>query len=254
MKRIYFNLFSTVLLLLVMSSCKKDTVKPGQGTSRLNIVNLITVDSDLLVNFNGTGLSSKTKFYKQLYSLYYRNNQFTASYIGQQKLGLYRPADTVQGGKPLFNLILNLRVNTMNTLFLTGTEQAPDTLFTTNQLPYHVPADSTMGIRFVNVSLGGNPVSVNLAGQANGSAAANLPYKSATGYKNYATRSAIASYTFEFRDGVTGELLATHKLDGINAIGTPDTGGPNRWLNNNITLALYGAPGNKQLLMLMESR
>lgn len=252
MRQIYFNLFLAVLLLLAASSCKKDILKPGTGTSALMMVNGLVGNSRLYTNFNGTELSG-IKSYGNLtlfsYGTYLLPN---TSYVGQQKLGIYRPADTLQGGKPLINLILNLQVNTVNTLFLTGTEQAPDTLFTTNQLPYHAPADSTMGIRFVNISVGGNPISVNLTGQANGSTVENLPYKSTTGFKNHSTRSAIARYTFEFRDKVTGELMASYTLDGINRIGSRENGA-NKWLNNNITLTLFGPVGNKRVLILYDT-
>ncbi|MDR6783513.1 hypothetical protein ABIE26_003169 [Pedobacter africanus] len=251
MKRIYFNLFSAVLLLLATNSCKKDALMPGSGTSALMMVNGLVGSSRLYTNFNGDELKI-IRFYGGLtfvsYGTYLLPN---TSYLGQQKLGLYRPVDTLQGGKPLFNLILNLPVNTVNALFLTGTEQAPDTLFTTNQLPYHVPTDSTMSIRFVNISLGGNPVSVNLVGQANGSTLASLPYKGATGFKKYSARSVVDSYAFEFRDKVTGELLSSYKLEGINMIGSPENGG-NKWLNNDITLTLFGPVGNKRVLLLYD--
>ncbi|MFA4870202.1 MAG: hypothetical protein WC623_18535 [Pedobacter sp.] len=250
MRRIYFNLFSITLFLLVISSCKKDIVKPGTGTAALTIVNCVAGNSKLLTNFNGTDLSG-VKFYGQLNYVDPEWYLFTTNYSGQQKLGLYLAADTSLNSNPLFNLKLNLPVNTMHTLFLMGTPQAPDTLFTKNKLPYHLPADSTMGIRFVNISEGGNPVSVNLIGQADRYAIANLPYKGATEFKHYTVRSTVDSYTFEFRDRITDELLGSYTFDEVNASGSVETGG-NKWRNNNFTLALFGTQANKQVLMVME--
>lgn len=251
MRQIYFNLLSIALFLLTISSCKKDTLKLGTGTAALTIVNCVADNSQLLTNFNGADLSG-VKFYGQLNFVDPGAYLFTTNYSGQQKLGLYRTADTILNSKPLFNLTLNMPLNTMHTLFLMGTPQAPDALFTTNLLPYHLPADSTMGIRFVNISQGDNPVSVNLIGQTNGSAVTNLPYRGITEFKNYTARSTIDSYTFEFRDQVTGELLGSYTFDGINMIGSI-INGPNKWLNNNFTVTLFGTPGNKQALMVMEN-
>lgn len=249
MRRIYFNLFPIALLLLAIGSCKKDVLKAGEGTATLTIFNGVWGNDRLLTNFNGTGFTG-IKFHRQLNSVYYGNGLFRTSYSGEQELGLYRPADTLQGGKPLFNLTLNLPLNTMHTLYLMGAPQSLDTLFITNSYPYHLPADSTMGIRFVNISEGGNPVSVNLVGEPNGSAAANLPYKSVTAFKNYSAHSTVDSYAFEFRDKVTGEVVANCNLEGINS--AHGSLGNNMWLNKDFTLILFGATGNKRANMLIE--
>lgn len=239
MRKIYFNLSVLLLVVWTISACKKEKDTPGPGTSRLTIVNGVVGNMGLLPNFNGTNLG--VPYYRLLIVIDYGISQVFTSYSGQQKLALYQLPDTTPTSKPLYNLALDLPINTGHTLFLMGTPQDPDQLLTTDQLPYHAPADSTMGIRFVNLTKGSAPVSVNIKDQASGSEVANLAYKSITAFKNYPAGSAVSSYTFEFRDQATGALLTSYILEGINSNGSGGTG-PNLWRNKNITLAFLGEP------------
>lgn len=240
MRKIYFNLLLIVIFSLAMGSCKKELTSKGSGTSSLTIVNGV-VGSDLYTNFNGD--KSNGVYFYGIHSVHYGTADFFNSYSGQQKLGLYQLPDTNANSKPVFNLSLNLPVNTIHTLFLMGTAQDPDQLFTTDTLPYHPPSDSTMSIRIVNISKGNAAVTVNLIGQAIGAEAGDLPYKGVTAFKNYNAGSAVSSYTFEFRDKATGALLGDCVVDGINYDGS--AGAPNHRRYKNFTIALLGAPGGQ---------
>jgi hypothetical protein len=235
MKQTYLNLFSILIFLLAFGACKKETTQPGAGTSGLTIVNGVVGSNVLRTNFNGTKLG--VPYYRNLDILYYGYSKSYNSYSGQLQLGLYQ--DTTS--KPVYNLSLEVPVNTIHTLFLMGTPQEPEQLYTTDQLPYHAPADSVIGIRFVNISRGTAPVSVNLVGQANGSEVQSLSYKGATSFKNYPAGLAISSYKFEFRDQASGTLLDSYTLDGINVPGFNGSS-PTTLRNKNFTLVLLGAP------------
>ncbi|MDR3697039.1 hypothetical protein [Mucilaginibacter sp.] len=239
MRKIYFNLLLIVLFSLALASCKKEVTSKANDTSSLIIVNGVAGNNYLLTNFNGDHLNGI--YYSGMNDILYGNFEFFRGYSGGQKLGLYQIPDTNANSKPVFNLALNLPVNTIHMLFLMGTAQDPDQLLTTDTLAYHPPSDSTMGIRFVNIAKGSAPVAVNLAGQANGSEAGNLPYKSLTRFKNFNAGSAISSYTFEFRDKATGELLGSCTVDGVNNDGSSST--PNFRRYRNFTIALLGASG-----------
>jgi hypothetical protein len=238
MRKIYLNFFSIVMFSLALASCKKELTFKVSGTSSLTIVNGVVGNDYLYTDFNGD--KSNGVYISQINAIPYGYTNFYNSYSGQQKLGLYQIPDTNANSKPVFNLTLNMPVNTIHTLFLMGNPQNPDQLFTTNVLPYHAPSDSTMGIRFVNIAQGSDPVSVNLTGQANGSEADNLSYKSVTAFKNYYAGSAISSYTFEFRDP-NGTLLGNCIVDGVNNPGTQAA--PNIRRYRNYTIALLSAPG-----------
>jgi len=239
MRKIHLILFSSVIFPLLLISCKKELTSKASGTSSLTIVNGVVGNSYLYTNFNGD--KSNGMYYSGISAVDYGHSGFYNSYYGQQKLGLYQLADTNAGSKPVLSLTLNLPVNTIHTLFLMGTPQNADYMVTTDQLPYHPPSDSTMGLRFVNIAQGTGPVTVNLAGHANGSEVADLAYKGVTPFKNYNAGSAVSSYTFEFRDKISGTLLGSCVVDGVNIDGS--TGVPNIRRNRNYTLALLGAPG-----------
>ena len=236
MRKIHFILF-LALLSLGIASCKKGLSFKPSGTSAFMIVNGLSGSDYLYTNFNGD--KSKDQYFITMRTVSYGNFRFFNSYSGEQDLGLYLPADT--NGKALFRLGFNLEQHGIHTLFLTGTTQDPDYLLTTDSLPFHLPADSTMGLRFVNVSKGSDAVSVNLAGQANGSEVDGLAYKDVSAFKNYKAGSGVSSYTFEFRDKATGTLLGSCVVDGMR--------------NRNHTIALLGAPGGNapsQVLIIDE--
>src|ERR1700761_4847416 len=207
MRKIHLVLFSTVIFSLMIVSCKKELTSKASGTSSLTIVNGVVGNSYLYTNFNGD--KSNGEYYSGISSVDYGFSGFYNSYYGQQKLGLYQLPDTNANSKPVLGLTLNLPINTIHTLFLMGTPQNADYMLTTDQLPYHAPSDSTMGLRFVNIAQGTGSVTVNIAGQANGSEVADLAYKGVTSFKNYNAGSAVSSYTFEFRDKASGTLLGS---------------------------------------------
>jgi len=236
MKHIYLNL---LLLLLLLGACKKETDPVGPGTSALTIVNGLTDVNSISTLFSHAQPNTGT-YYVNLNSIPYSYSRTLNSYSGWQQLALYQIPDTLATSKPVYTLTLNLPVNTIHTLFLMGTSQSPDTLFTTDILPYHPPADTVIGVRFVNISKNSVPVSVNLLGQPNGSTVTSLPYKGVSAFKNYNADATVSSYTFEFRDKATGELMGSCLLDGINAVGTF----PSTRRYKNFTLAFIGAPGD----------
>ncbi|MDR3694216.1 hypothetical protein [Mucilaginibacter sp.] len=242
MQKKYINLLVMVICSLALASCKKELTFKPSGASSLTIVDGVVGNGFMYTNFNGVN-KPKGVSYWFMSVVNYGSSAYFDYYSGQQKLGLFQDFDTTATSKPLYNLTLNLPVNTIHTLFLMGTPQAPDQLFTTDLLPYHPVSDSTMGIRFVNIAQGSDPVSVNLAGQANGSEADGLAYKGITPFKNYSARSAISSYTFEFRDKATGALLGSCVIDGVNNDGSQNS--PNLVRNRNFTIAFLGASGGQ---------
>jgi hypothetical protein len=152
----------------------------------------------------------------------------------------------------IFNGVLNLPIGTIHSLFVTGTLAAPDTFFTLDNPPYHSPLDSTIGIRFVNLSAGSNPISVDIQGMPNGSEVTSLSYKGITNFKNYnALASSPTSYVFEFRDAGTGALLSASSgytmNDITNASGTNIN--DNIYRFRNFTIALIGVPGGSGTLI-----
>lgn len=221
----------------MMFSCTKERNYPG--TASLTLINAVPNSTPSLVtNFSGT---DAIKWYRNALKLVYGTsgtaNQSLA-YTGGQPLAVYRYPDTLAHSTPLYNLMLELQPGSIYTLFLTGTLAAPDTMLTIDNPPYHPVTDSSLSVRVVNLSAGSAPVSVNIAGSANGSEVSSLSYKSITGFKNYAATAGISHYNFEFRDAATGALLISYDLTGIANTAN------NARRYRNFTLAYMGLPGD----------
>lgn len=223
-----------------MLSCAKQSSPPG--TASLTLFNAVPGSSPSLVtNFSDT--AGPITWYNSALKLTYggwTTSYQQGSYSGKQPLAIYHIPDTGAHSTPLFNLMLDLPAGTIHTLFLTGTMSVPDTLFTTDMPPYHPASDSSMGLRFVNLSSGSTPVSINITGGANGSEVNSLPYKGITGYKNYPATAAVVHYKFEFRDAATGDSLTSYDITNINT--APAV--PNTRRYRNLTLALIGLRGD----------
>lgn len=247
MKQLFVKYIAAFFLPVIIVSCSKNNDTP-QGVAALTIVNAVVGSNKLVTNFSGEYALSNYYINANAipYNAFYLRDHRFNSYNGMQKLALYQFPDTLSKSQPLFDLTLDLPAGSINTLFLTGMVDAPDTLFTVDHPPYYSVQDSVTGIRFVNLSPGSKPISINLEGQAFGSEAGNLSYKTITGFKTYAATSDVSSYTFEFRDAETGTLLTKYVAERINADNSIDLGqGFNLWRFRNSTLVFLGLPGGQ---------
>jgi hypothetical protein len=234
--------------LFLAASCYKTRLRP-EGTASLTLINAVVGADSLVTNFNksatlpGYYINANMIVYNNYGSGPYSvNNYQLSAYAGSQQLMIYKIPDTFPKSEPLYDLTLDLPVGSINTFFMTGTTAAPDTLFTRDYPRNHPVSDSVTGIRFVNLSPGSQPISINIQGGSPGSEVSSIPYKGITSFKDYPATHDISSYTFEFRDAATGELLASFLADGININGS-GTLESNKWRYRNCTLALLGLPG-----------
>jgi len=243
--------FTEILLLLIaaafISSCKKTEVKPAGAD--LTIVNAVVGCYSMLTNFNGGGpLYYNSGANQVAYGLFYAPTDELNHYTGLQHLALYNFPDTLKTDKPIVNLAINLPAGSIHTLFVSGTLESPDTLFVADNVPYHSLSDSTTSFRFVNLSKGSNPVSINLTGQPSGSVVSRLPYKGITKFINFPATSDIGTYTFEFRDIATDTLIA--KLNARD-VGVPGMlYAPNKYQFRSNTIELFGTPGTSDFFTM----
>jgi hypothetical protein len=226
------------LLTLILASCTKQTTAPGNAS--LTMINAVVGNASLVTNFKG---GNPFEYY-HANRIYYKafseiNNRFT-QFSGTQPLALYQYPDTTEKSVPLFNLVLDLPLGSIHTLFLTGTVASPDTLFIKDDLPYHTTIDSSMGIRFVNLSPGSNDISINIKGKTGAPEVAHLPYKGSTVFIKYSAGFEVPDYEFEFRDAASGALLGSYITAGIYH---QTTIWEYLWIYKNFTLALVGLPG-----------
>ncbi|MET6997508.1 hypothetical protein [Chitinophaga defluvii] len=243
------RILSWSIWLLILFSCSKEKMPPG--TASLTMINAIVGSQPLITSFNGGQPNGYYITAKRIsYGVFNSSVNRFSSYTGRQDLALYQYPDTTGKSSPLLQLVIDLPIGAMSTLFLTGTVSKPDTLLTMDQLPYHSAQDSVMGLRFLNLSPGSGQISINLADNAPGSVASSLSFKEMSAFKKFPVRAGIADYVFEFRDE-SGALIARYKSQGLSNPGSIYAG--NAWLQKNFTLALIGAPGGSTILLVPHS-
>ena len=109
----------------------------------------------------------------------------------------------------IFNGSINLQSGDIYTFFLSGDTAHADTMLVQDNIPYY--ADSSAGIRFVNLTVGGKAITINLSSDSTLTPIATLGYRQITDFMKYAaTLAAGGGYSFDIRDQATGDLLRTY--------------------------------------------
>ena len=255
------KLISTyVLFLLTISasslwiSCSKENSSAPTAVASLNVVNTLSNSAPLIL-VQGS-ISSAIGQFSDIIPLYYASTAALTLKSGSETFyAVQNNADTssIDGKGPdfMFNGVLNFKAGSLYSLFITGADTTtPDFLFVQDMLL--VITDSSVGIRFVNLSAGSNPISINLEGNSNGSEVSNLAYKGISGFKKYVNNSTTGDYLFVVRDATTGDSLTQFDFlangSSNNGYGLTDpSNSPNNGhllTFNNITIAIYGQQNN----------
>ena len=197
-------LFALTIVYLLACGCKKELPKT-YNVSSLTIVNATIGSNSVDVNFT----TSPIPFYQNNGVISYGSSAEYSNPSGNIPLIIYSSQDTVHA---LYSNTLKLNTASIYSLYLAGQESNVETLLVEDKIPAF--ADSTAGVRFINLSLDSKPVTVNLQGnppsQVEFSGA--LSYKQITPFKSYSDNSVYqaSGYTFEIRDAATGNLLTTY--------------------------------------------
>ena len=219
-----------LLPMIAAAACTKTNTQPGAAS--LTIVNAMSgipaieyseIPSNRILYYN-TGLTYTTNSGELVFRPHRRDD-----------LGA-----TVK--PPLYDVTLKLPIGTISSLFLTGTLESRDTMLVKDELAPLEKKDSSMAIRFVNLSPGSAPISINLQDSPNGSEVSSLGFKGHTPFKVYKANRSAGNYIFEFRDAATGTLLTSYTMANIGNPGSDNA--PNLWRNKNMTLVFDGLPGD----------
>ncbi|MDN3548835.1 DUF4397 domain-containing protein [Mucilaginibacter aquaedulcis] len=231
MKRVIYSGITSVLLAIILVSCKKNTDTPIASSS-LTIVNAIAGGSALVPNFNsGTPLI----YYKTAQQIAANSFIEFSGFKGDIPLAVSLLSDTTH---TIYNQTIHLSKGGISTLFLTGT--------TTNAVPVLITddikpvTDSAVSVRFINLSNDSAPVSINITGSQNAPVVSSLAYKAVSPFQLFTVKRstpASDSYSFEIRDAASAKLLTTYTLTGLMP-GT--TAGK---LFKNVTVVFKGVPG-----------
>jgi hypothetical protein len=239
---LYKLLFAILVGGLGLLSCSKQLSPQVYPVAALNVVDALPNSAPLIL-IQGPIETAVGNFSNISSTLSYGSTAVLTTPGGAESFyAVQQNADTAsisaQGGDFMFSSTLNFTAGNMYSLFITGTDTSNPDYILLQDIPL-VHIDSTVGIRFVNLSTGSNPVSIDIQGQANGSVVTSLAYKSITGFQNFAATSSVSRYVFEFRDAASGNLLASYILGGVN---THSTTTANTVLFRNLTIALIGQP------------
>ena len=188
-------------------SCKKEfnNVKTVP-ISAITIVNAVVNANPLVADFSGA--DSVAAFYSTTTQIGYGSFYEYSLPSSKTPAAVYQLSDTTN---PFYKETINLQPDGVYSLFLSGADtNHVDTLLTQDNPPYHSNADSTAGIRFVNLSTGSSPISIDIQGESNGSEASSLAYQAITNFKNYPATQEVTQYNFEIRDAASGNLITTY--------------------------------------------
>src|ERR1700722_12930003 len=205
-------------------ACQKTTTAPNvSGVATCAIVNAIPESVSIIPVIN---TSSAIEWFKTANTIGYGDFYEYTPTGGLDTIYVVQQDDTLNIGTKstgmMFYNILPIAKGGIYSLFLCGADTtSPDYLFTTDSLPVHNSSDSVVGIRFVNLSAGSNPISIYLEGSPNASEVSSLPYKSITGFKSYPCNSSVTNsvYLFVIRDIATGDSLISYGISGVGAAG-----------------------------------
>ncbi len=230
--------------------CKKTDYSPLTGdVATLNIINAVVGSPNLVPNLNPTDGKSQAplQWYANGVKIGYGGTQTITGYQGLVPISLSTITDTLI---PVWTGRLNLSVNTMNSFFLTGTDTAHvDTLFTTDTPNIYAQSDSSVGIRFINLSAARNAVSVVIHGNTGTPEVPTLAYKGVTSFRTYAANWSAVNITFEFHDLSTNQLLASYAVSGLSN-GAGKNTATNTWRYKNVTIVLAGNTSSYKTILV----
>jgi hypothetical protein len=215
--------------VMFLSNCNKNTTISPKAAGAINITNAVVDGATLTFSTNNSIAGSNNTI---------GNNAAATIPLtsGQTQFSLFVPAVAATLSSPAIPTVtyytntLTINGKSNYSLFLTGASTSSiDQVLIQEDYPFSY-ADSTCGVRFINLAPDTNPVSVDIQGNLNGSGVDSMAYKAYSNFIKHPAKAVNSTYTFEFRDATSGSLLTSFTLN------TP--------YFHNVTLALNGTGGN----------
>ena len=198
-------LIAITLISLWISSCKKSDTVPVPAA--VNIVHAIANGKPIIPVFSNDDIqyffSAATINYGAAV-VYYPNS-------GVQPLYVVKSTDTLTR---IYNDEVTLEDGHIYSLFFAGDTSKPEAVLVQDEIPAY--ADSTAGVRLINLSPASAPIKVNIKGKgAAQTEFSNIGYKQISDFKPFAATTNIngSRYIFEIRDQASDSLLLTYTWD-----------------------------------------
>lgn len=195
---------ATLLLVLPSLSCHKFV--PTQTSLSITVVNAIPMTSPIIPVFG----SGPVYYFATAQTIPYGSFFAYNPSGGKDPLYITKYPDT---GIQLYAGTLPLKTYGIYSFFVAGDSTSPDTLLTADtNIPTIPLGDSTVGVRFVNLSSGIQPVNIDIQGDSTANlVAAGLAYRQAGNFQKLpATAGQQGNYVFEVRDPESDTLLLTY--------------------------------------------
>lgn len=223
----HFNHLFIFFAVLLFASCKKDEFQTTQ-TAALKVVNAIVGGTTARLGSVTTNISNN-------------GNANFDLHTGNPDIYVWPVGDSLN---PYYNANKSVSVAEKDifTLFLAGVPGAVESLLVKEDLSTRT--DSTMGVRFINLSPNSPAVNVTLATSTTINEFENIGYKGITEFKTYPADKVNSAYTFEVRFvNDPNVVIASLTMSGTNV----PTYVP---VFKNVTLVLVGLVGGAPALGL----
>lgn len=198
-------------IFAIFSACEKDDKDDFKATASIIVINASVGNGSVKVNPRaGSGFS-----YAKASDIAYGASSAFGAFVGNHAITVVSSTDTT---KTMFRRDINLPA--ISTLYLAGQTPTVDSIYRTEpNLPYIQSAklnpDSSLNVRFVNLSPNSPAVNVTL-GASTTNEFANIAYKGISGFKNYKAPLTATNYVFNIRDAATNIILTSITLNSTN--------------------------------------
>lgn len=233
-------LLTSAIVVTIFVSCKKEN--SSLQLASVNVINAIVGTPTLKVNYFGslitwaayTGADGSVNYAaNKIYSI---SNAVTG-----YPFTIVPSADTLN---PAFAGAINIQPGSNYSLYIIGQAPVYDAVFTQETNIAYGYADSSVAIRFINLSPNSPAVNITLAATPTVNETTGLNYKQQTEFKKYALAATIVTgtVTFQVRDALTNALLTSYTLP-ATAVSPYTTVSTTLSRFKSITLAIKGLHG-----------
>ncbi|MDR3712400.1 MAG: hypothetical protein P4L51_06265 [Puia sp.] len=226
-----------LMLMVAVLSCNKPANVAAPAA--VNIINAIPTSQGVIPVF---GTTDAPHYFANAREIGYGGVALYSPVGGSIALYIVQSSDTGDANpkNDVFYGNLNLVAGGIYSLFLAGENTNSDTVFVQDHLLAF--SDSSAAVRFVNLSTGSQPITVNIQGnQPNDTEFGNLSYKAVSEFKKYSAKSSVPGYyNFEIRDQKTDTLLVTFQW------------GYTLYRNNTLIISGSEAPGSSTPLQIIQ--
>jgi len=207
-----YIIFVIVFMGLAYSCKRQYEILPSQSIASVTVINAIP-NSDAIIPVFGT--SEALHYFAGAQTVSYGSSQVYSRVSGGSTLYIVQQADTsnVNSKLGLFNGTLQLEGSNIYSFFLAGDTTKADTLFVKDEIPSY--SDSSVGVRFVNLSSNSSAISINVVGLPSSQGGVNnLPYRGISKFIQFSASSSVSpdqSYIFEIRNQANDSVLLTYQ-------------------------------------------